>query len=153
MGTPTSSTGPRLGGALASLGSGQRLLVGDRARRGTRSLPALCCHEKSCAFAEAALTLSEARLVYVADPGVEIVELMPRLQDIVDNPPMDTKPPRRHPITCEFDGKTHKGTYWVAGKILTVSTGRGGNSKQVGTTEPEALAKQLLLELVKAGKV
>lgn len=50
------------------------------------------------------------------------------------------------------DGKTHKGTYWVAGKILTVSTGLGGKSKQVGTTEPEALAEQLLLDLVKAGK-
>ncbi len=91
----------------------------------------------------------------MADPGVKIfeTEFMPRLEDFVDNSPMDTKPPRRHPITCEFDGKTHKGTYWVAGKILTVSTGRGGNSKQVGTTEPESLAKQLLLELVKAGKV
>ncbi|MBI5898672.1 MAG: hypothetical protein HZB40_05560 [Rhodocyclales bacterium] len=58
----------------------------------------------------------------------------------------------RYPITCETDGKTHKGTYWVAGKILTVSTGLGGKSKQVGTIGPEALAKQLLLELVKAGK-
>jgi hypothetical protein len=29
----------------------------------------------------------------------------------------------------------------------------GGKSKQVGTMEPEALAKQLLLEMVKAGKV
>jgi hypothetical protein len=65
---------------------------------------------------------------------------------------MDVKPLPRYMITCETDGKTHKGTYWVAGKILTVSTGLGGKSKQVGTTEPEALAKQLLLELVKAGK-
>ena len=61
-------------------------------------------------------------------------------------------PPPRHPITCESDGKTYKGTYWVAGKILTVSTGGGGKSKQVGTMEPEVLAKQLLLDLVKAGK-
>ena len=65
---------------------------------------------------------------------------------------MDAKPLPRYPITCEIDGKTHKGTYWVAGKILTVSTGLGGKSKQVGTMELEALAKQLLLELVKAGK-
>jgi len=36
--------------------------------------------------------------------------------------------------------------------ILTVSTGGGGKSKQVGTTAPEVLAKQLLLDLVKAGK-
>ncbi|MBK7765610.1 MAG: hypothetical protein IPI44_05585 [Sulfuritalea sp.] len=80
------------------------------------------------------------------------VELLPRIQQIVDNRFMDTKPPARHPITCEFDGETHKATYWVAGKILTVATRKGGNSKQVGTMEPEVLARQLLLELVKAGK-
>jgi hypothetical protein len=28
----------------------------------------------------------------------------------------------------------------------------GGKSEQVGTMDPEALAKQLLLELIKAGK-
>jgi hypothetical protein len=65
---------------------------------------------------------------------------------------MKDTPPPRHQITCESDGKTHKGTYWVAGKILTVATGGGGKSKQVGTMEPQELAKQLLLELVKAGK-
>ena len=81
-----------------------------------------------------------------------IVELRPRIQHIVDNRFMDRKPPPRHPVTCEFDGQIHKATYWVAGKILTVATGRGGNSKQVGTMEPEVLARQLLLELVKAGK-
>jgi len=77
---------------------------------------------------------------------------MRRIEHIVDNRCMDTKPLPRYPITCETDGRTYKGTYWVAGKILTVSTGLGGKSKQVGTTEPEALEKQLLLELVKAGK-
>ena len=77
---------------------------------------------------------------------------MRHIEHIVHNRCMETKPLPRYPITCETDGKTHKGTYWVAGKILTVSTGLGGKSKQVGTTEPEALAKQLLLELVKAGK-
>ena len=64
----------------------------------------------------------------------------------------DTPPLPRHQITCEFEGKTHKGIYWVAGKILTVATGGGGKSKQVGTVEPQELAVQLLLELVKAGK-
>jgi hypothetical protein len=77
---------------------------------------------------------------------------MRRIEHIVHNRCMDAKPLPRYPITCETDGKTHKGTYWVAGKILTVSTGLGGKSKQVGTMEPEALAKRLLLELVKAGK-
>jgi len=77
---------------------------------------------------------------------------MRHIEQIVHNRCMDAKPLPRYPITCEIDGKIYKGTYWVAGKILTVSTGLGGKSKQVGTTEPEALAKQLLLELVKAGK-
>ncbi len=65
---------------------------------------------------------------------------------------MKDTPPPRHPVSCELQGKTHKGTYWVAGKILIVATGRGGKSRQVGTTEPQELAMQLLLELVKTGK-
>ncbi len=68
------------------------------------------------------------------------------------NGSMERKPPPRHPVTCEHQGKTYKGTYWVAGKILTVATGGGGRSKQVGMMEPQELAVQLLLELVRAGK-
>jgi len=64
---------------------------------------------------------------------------------------MDNNPPR-YPVTCEIDGKRHRGTYWVAGKILTVSTGMGGKSTQVGSTSTETLAKRLLQELVKEGK-
>jgi hypothetical protein len=66
---------------------------------------------------------------------------------------MGTTPLPRHPVTYEFEGKTYNGTFWVAGKILTVATGRGGKSEQVGTKEPEALARQLLLALIMAGKV
>lgn len=58
----------------------------------------------------------------------------------------------RIPVTCEVDGKTYRGTYWVAGKILTVSTGMGGKSRQVGTTPAEDLAKELLRELAQEGK-
>jgi hypothetical protein len=65
---------------------------------------------------------------------------------------MDTPTPPRNPVTCEIDGKVYKGTYWVAGKILTVSTGLGGKSKQVGSTQPETLAEQLLLQLAQDGK-
>jgi len=64
---------------------------------------------------------------------------------------MDNNPPR-YPVTCEIDGKAHRGTYWIAGKILTVSTGMGGKSKQVGSTPAEILAKELLQELAKEGK-
>ena len=65
--------------------------------------------------------------------------------------PMDRTPPRT-PVTCEIDGKTYRGTYWVAGKILTVSTGMGGKSTQVGSTPPETLAEQLLRKLANEGK-
>jgi len=61
---------------------------------------------------------------------------------------MDNNPPR-YPVTCEIDGKAHRGTYWIAGKILTVSTGMGGKSNQVGSTPAEDLAKQLLQKLAK----
>lgn len=66
---------------------------------------------------------------------------------------LDTTPLPRHSVICEFDSKTHKGTYRVAGKILTVATGGGGRSRQVGALQPELLARELLLELVKTGKV
>lgn len=58
----------------------------------------------------------------------------------------------RIPVTCEVDGKTYRGTYWVAGHILTVATGMGGKSKQVGSTVPQALAVQLLQQLAQEGK-
>jgi len=64
---------------------------------------------------------------------------------------IEQRPPR-YPVTCEIDGETHRGNYWVAGKILTVSTAKGGKSKQVGATPAEVLAKQLLHELAKEGK-
>ncbi len=78
---------------------------------------------------------------------------MRSIDHIAHNRRMDVKRLPRYTITCETDGKTDKGTYWVAARILAVSTGLGGSkSEQVGTTEPEALAELLLLELVKAGK-
>ena len=60
--------------------------------------------------------------------------------------------PTRHTVTCEIDGKTYRGNYWIAGKILVVSTGMGGKSKQVGSTPAEALAEELLQQLAKEGK-
>ena len=60
--------------------------------------------------------------------------------------------PTRHPITCELEGKAYRVKYWIAGKIMTVATGLGGKSRQVGSVEPEALAKHLLGELARAGK-
>ena len=59
--------------------------------------------------------------------------------------------PTRHPITCQIDGKTYKGNYWVAGKILVVSTAKGGKSTQLGPHAPEALAERLLRQLAEQG--
>lgn len=42
---------------------------------------------------------------------------MQRIEHIVHNGVMDTKPLPRYAITCEIDGKIYKGTYWVARKI------------------------------------
>ena len=58
----------------------------------------------------------------------------------------------RHPVSIEIDGNTYKGNYWVAGKIMTVSTGKGGKSRQVGASPPKALAEMLLGDLARAGK-
>ena len=60
--------------------------------------------------------------------------------------------PTRYPISCELEGKAYRGKYWIAGKILTVATGRGGRSRQVGSVDPQALAIRLLGELARAGK-
>ena len=65
---------------------------------------------------------------------------------------MMDQPPKRHPVACEIDGKKYKGTYWIAGKILTVSTGKGGKSRQVGSTPAEDLAAELLEHLAREGK-
>jgi len=59
---------------------------------------------------------------------------------------------RRYPIACDVDGKTYRGNYWVAGKILVVSTSMGGKSRQLGSMPPDALAKQLLENLAREGK-
>lgn len=64
---------------------------------------------------------------------------------------MDSNP-TRHPVTCDVDGKTYRGNYWVAGKILTVSTSLGGKSNLCRDIPVEALAKQLLHALAKEGK-
>jgi hypothetical protein len=60
--------------------------------------------------------------------------------------------PLRKPVSCEIDGKAHRGTYWVAGKILVVATGLGSKSRQVGSKPADALAAQLLQQLAREGK-
>ena len=55
-------------------------------------------------------------------------------------------------IICEVDGQSYCGNYWIAGKILVVSTAKGGASHQLGTKHPEELAQQLLRKLAGEGK-
>lgn len=73
------------------------------------------------------------------------------MSPIVGAPHRDKNTPR-HRFACEIDGKEYQGTYWIAGKIMTVSTGLGGKSRQIGDKRPEALAIQLLGVLAREGK-
>lgn len=59
----------------------------------------------------------------------------------------------RYQITCEIDGNTYHGNYWVAGLILVVSTAKGGTSTQLAGRVPEVLAQKLLRQLAIEGKV
>lgn len=58
----------------------------------------------------------------------------------------------RHQVSCEIDGTTYNGNYWVAGMILVVSTAKGGTSTSLGGRAPNALATSLLKGLATAGK-
>ncbi|MEN6630764.1 MAG: hypothetical protein ABFC42_14090 [Sulfuricella sp.] len=59
---------------------------------------------------------------------------------------------QRHRISCEIDGNSFEGNYWIAGKILVVSTAKGGTSHQLAHYQPEALAAKLLRKLAREGK-
>lgn len=59
---------------------------------------------------------------------------------------------QHHRISCKIDGQTFLGNYWVAGKILVVSTSKGGASTQLAPHQPEALAEHLLRKLAVDGK-
>lgn len=58
----------------------------------------------------------------------------------------------RFPVTCDVDRVTYHGNYWVAGKILVISTARGGTSTQLAARNPERLAISLLKKLARGGK-
>jgi hypothetical protein len=66
--------------------------------------------------------------------------------------PMPPQPERT--VTIERDGKTHTGSYTIAGGAVRVSyfggKAIGGASKatQIGNSSPERIAKLLLAELV-----
>lgn len=55
-------------------------------------------------------------------------------------------------ISIDVDGQTYSGNYWIAGKILVVSTAKGGASHQLGSGAPEAQAERMLRKLAGEGK-
>jgi hypothetical protein len=59
---------------------------------------------------------------------------------------------QRHQISCVVDGQSYDGNYWIAGKILVVSTAKGGASHQLGSGSPAAQAESLLRKLAVEGK-
>ena len=75
-----------------------------------------------------------------------------RVRQLIMISPKVEHVPVRHPITCEVDGRTYSGKYWVAGKILIVATGLGGKSNLCRKIPEEIQARQLLLELAMEGK-
>ena len=60
--------------------------------------------------------------------------------------------PTRNTVSCDIDGKRFEGNYWIAGKLLVVSTAKGGKSTQLGAMSPETLAGQLLRKLGEEAK-
>jgi len=59
---------------------------------------------------------------------------------------------QRKRISCQIDGNTFEGNYWVAGKILVVSTAKGGTSTSLNHRHPEQVAMMLLRKLAAEGK-
>jgi len=57
------------------------------------------------------------------------------------------------PVTIIIDGVTHKGSYFVQGSMVHVRSPLGAKATQVGRLPPEAIAKLLLAELVRATKI
>lgn len=55
-------------------------------------------------------------------------------------------------VAIEVSGKTYTASYAVTKKIITVSTGLGSKSTQLGSLPPEHLARILLRELIQEGK-
>lgn len=55
-------------------------------------------------------------------------------------------------VTIERDGKTFEGRCKLDGKLITVRSGYGTKTTQVGGLPPDVLAKQLLGEMVRADR-
>ena len=56
-------------------------------------------------------------------------------------------------ITTEYNGKTIKGSFKVIDGIVNVRTPHGSKTTQSGGRTPEQIAKNLLRELAREGRV
>jgi len=61
-----------------------------------------------------------------------------------------SKPTAVNPVAVTIDGVTHHGTYFVQGSTVHVQSPLGSKKTHVGGAPPEAIAKLLLSELVRA---
>ena len=62
--------------------------------------------------------------------------------------PRNAAPPSRVPIAIEKDGKTHWGQFYVQRQLITVIHAGRTKTAQLGGSPAQAIAKQLLSELV-----
>lgn len=55
-------------------------------------------------------------------------------------------------ITVERGAKTYKATYRIEKGMITVSSGHGSKTTQLGSSPPETLARMILGEMINEGK-
>ena len=64
---------------------------------------------------------------------------------------MASAAPRSYPVHVEVDGRAYDASYTVQGRIVTVTYGQQERSRQLGGISAEALAMNLLRDMVKTG--
>ncbi len=65
---------------------------------------------------------------------------------------MRARPHLRHSISVTIKGKNHLGCYYLDNDSITVHYGtKGSKPTAVGTQQPEACARTLLLALIEGG--
>ena len=62
---------------------------------------------------------------------------------------MSSVSPRSYPVHVEVDGQPYDASYTVQGRIVTVTYGQQQRSRQLGGISADALAMNLLRDMVK----
>jgi hypothetical protein len=60
---------------------------------------------------------------------------------------------QKYKMSAEFEGKTYSATYYVTGRMVIVESSYGRDGTQRGGSNPEDVARRLLLQLLRAAKV